>query len=111
MDKQLKIHSLRANDSFRTEYGAAINAPAFQMGLTALYEYARKQRISDIEMRNMPDTVASRLLWKQQGFYEALDWIARLTYPLNQHPDDQLEEEPFAHTLPKHLQKMPTITK
>lgn len=97
--------AFRTNDTLRSEYGSAIAQPAFQMGLSALYEYARKLRISEIEMRNMPDTVASRILWKQQGFYEALDWIDRLTYPIDSHPDDKAEAEevPHAYNLPAHL--------
>ena len=110
MELTPKMIAFRKSDDARAELARLINEPVMRQALEAIRDAGVPKSIPQLDSRNHPDTVVAHKFHEMVGINSAIDALTRMTFPLNQHPDDKEEEEPFAHTLPKHLRKMPTIT-
>jgi hypothetical protein len=111
MELTPKMIAFRRSDDARTELARLLNEPALKQAIEVIREAGIPKSIPQLDSRNHPDTVVAHKFHEMVGINSALDALSRLTLPMNEHPDDHAEEEPFSHTLPKHLQKLPTFTK
>lgn len=103
--------AFRNSDDARAELARILNEPVMKQAIEAIRDAGVPKTIPQLDSRNHPDTVVAHKFHEMVGINSALEAFVRLTYPMNKHPDDKEEEEPFAHTLPKHLQKMPNFIK
>ncbi len=101
--------AFRASDDARTELAQLLAQPVLKKAFDAIREKGVPKSIPQIDNRNHPDTVIAHKFHEMVGINYALDLFERMTFPLNEHPDDQTdaEQEPYAHSLPAHLREMP----
>jgi len=109
MEEQSKIRAIRASDDARAQVGEWLSHPIAKQVFEAIRERGIPKNIPQIDNRNHPDTVIAHKFHEMVGLNLALDLFARMTYPLNEHPDDkrEAEEEAYLHSIPAHLRGGP----
>ena len=109
MDPQTKIIAFRRSDDARTNLGHLLNDPTLKAAIEAIREKGIPKSIPKLDTKNHPDTIIAHEFHKMVGINYALDLLTRMTFPLDQHPDDaqEREENPWEHNLPAHLRGNP----
>jgi len=103
-----KIKAFRASTEDRAELSRALQVPAVMRAFIALREAGVPRTIPELDSRNHPDTIVAHTFYKFVGRNETLDDFERLTFPMNEAPDEKEEiETPFQHSLPPELRTQP----
>lgn len=107
MIQNRKTIEFRKSDTNRAQLNELLQHPVLQLALDAIREAGIPKTMPDIYAGVHPDTIIAHDYHRKVGINEVLSALNSMTFPLNQAPEDQQEETPFEHSLPKDLRELP----
>ena len=102
-----KIIAFRKQDTERAKLGELLRSDTLKTALDAAVEAFSPKSAPGEDLSKLPDGEAMRRFHASAAVNDFVMLLERMTFPMDAHISEQ-QEIPFAHSLPKNLQQMPT---
>lgn len=98
-----KTIAFRKVDTNRAQLAGLLDHPVMRSALDAIREAGIPKSMPEIYSGVHPDTIIAHDYHRKVGINEVLSALQAMTFPLNQAPEESVEETPFEHALPENL--------
>ena len=104
-----KTIAFREQEGLRAQLKELLANPVLKSALDAIREAGIPKSMPEIYSGVHPDTIIAHDYHRKVGINEVLAALNTMTFPVNSAPDEQVDEVPFEHMLPKELRTPPNF--